>query len=106
MRDSFTVFNLIALTLLLASPMTRAAAPPSDPAQRGLEIAQTADRAGQGFGAEHATLAMDLVNAYGDVTKRKLTVDTLEGRDDGDKSKVVGGREGDEAAHVEPPQPR
>jgi hypothetical protein len=80
---------LLVTALVLATPVTRAAAPATDPVQRGLAIAQAADRAGRGFGAERATLSMDLVNAYGDVTKRKLTVETLEGNGDGDRSKVV-----------------
>jgi hypothetical protein len=78
----------IGAALLL---LTRAggAAPPADAARRGREIATAADRAGRGFGAERATLTMDLINAYGEVARRKLAVDTLESTGDGDKSKVV-----------------
>jgi hypothetical protein len=60
-----------------------------DPAARGLEIARAADKANEGFAGERATMAMDLINAHGDVTKRKLNVLTLEGTEDGDRSKVV-----------------
>lgn len=60
-----------------------------DPSQAGLEIARSADKANKGFGAEYASVRMDLINAHGDVTQRKITIETLEGTDDGDKSKVT-----------------
>ncbi len=73
------------LALLPALALAQGA---GDPARRGLEIALAADAANAGFGAEKATVTMELINAYGDSVRRKLTVATLEGKDDGDKSKV------------------
>ena len=84
--------NALAPALLTATLVLLAVAgdtEAADPAARGLAIARAADHANQGFGAEKATLIMDLVNAHGDVTKRKVTIETLEGTADGDKSKVV-----------------
>lgn len=69
---------------LLAAPAVGAAA---DPAARGLEIARKADQANQGFVGETATLTLDLVNAHGDVTRRKMTMEILEVADDGDRSR-------------------
>jgi hypothetical protein len=60
-----------------------------DPARKGLEIARAANQANKGFIAEQAVVTMELINAHGDVTRRKLALATLEQRDDGDRSKVV-----------------
>jgi hypothetical protein len=89
MRSALTATLLASVTTLLLVTQTSGAAPSTDATHRGLEIATAADRAGRGYGAERATLTMDLINSYGDVAKRKLTVDTLEGSGDGDRSKVV-----------------
>jgi hypothetical protein len=60
-----------------------------DPAQKGLEIARKADQAGQGFVGEKGTMTLELINAHGDVTKRKMAMELLEVAADGDKSKTV-----------------
>lgn len=57
------------------------------PEQRGLEVAQKVDKANAGFKSEKGELSMQLINAHGDVTNRKLTIEVLEGSDDGDKSR-------------------
>jgi hypothetical protein len=79
---------LLASPLLLAIGLS-AAAGPEDLARKGLEVATAAHRANEGFASERATIGMELINAHGDVTSRRLTVETLEGRGDGDKSKLV-----------------
>jgi hypothetical protein len=64
-----------------------------DAASRGLAIARAADRANQGFVGERNTMSMELVNAHGDVTRRKLRVETLEGTpgdaEQGDRTRIV-----------------
>jgi hypothetical protein len=75
-----------ALAVLLATHPAPAA---SDPAAAGLEVARKADAANQGFVGEKATMTLELINAHGEVTKRKLTTEVLEGTDDGDKSRSV-----------------
>ena len=57
-----------------------------DAARRGLEIAQESDRANAGFVSEYSEMEMVLINAHGDQTVRKLTTETMEMEDDGDKS--------------------
>ena len=74
---------------LLLVPAAAGGADAPDPARRGLEIAQAADKANQGFASERATLSMELVNAHGDVSKRKVAIETLEGTSDGDRSRVI-----------------
>ncbi len=77
-----------ALALLIglaAGPATGAA----DPVAAGLEIARKADAANQGFVGEKGTMTLELINAHGEVTKRKMNMEVLEGTDDGDKSRSV-----------------
>jgi hypothetical protein len=76
-----------ALIIVALVPALALSAP--DAAQKGLDIARAADRANDGFSAEKATVTMELINAHGDVTRRKLILESLEGKDDGDKSKVT-----------------
>jgi outer membrane lipoprotein-sorting protein len=56
------------------------------PEQRGLEVAVLCDKANEGFKTERGEMSMQLINAHGEVTNRKLTLEVLEG-DDGDKSR-------------------
>lgn len=79
----------VAGTALAAAVSAALAQPPEDAATRGLAIARAAHAANRGFASERATLAMELVNPYGEVTKRRLTIETLEAREDGDRSKVT-----------------
>ena len=57
------------------------------PEEKGLRLAIEADKANQGFVTEKASLTMELVNAHGDTTSRRMVLETLEGKDDGDRSK-------------------
>lgn len=54
--------------------------------ERGLLIAKQIDQANEGFGSETSDMEMDLINAQGDVVKRKMSIQVLEGKGDGDKS--------------------
>lgn len=55
---------------------------------RGQALAKQIDKANEGFVTDLSTLTMELVNAHGDVTTRRLAVETLEGNTDGDRSRV------------------
>ena len=57
-----------------------------DPAQEGLAIALKNDQANQGFGTDQSIMEMVLINAHGDKTTRRMLSETLEGKDEGDKS--------------------
>lgn len=59
------------------------------PEQRGLEIATEADRRDQGFKDSTAAMRMILRNKQGQESIRRLTVKTLEGIADGDKSLII-----------------
>jgi len=61
----------------------------ADAVAEGLAVAKKADAANAGFKSETSTLKMDLINAHGDVTERKMVIETLEGTDDGDRSRAV-----------------
>jgi outer membrane lipoprotein-sorting protein len=54
-------------------------------AERGLAIAREMKTRDRGFGDSTATMKMVLIDAGGGETLRELRVQTLEGRDDGDK---------------------
>lgn len=57
------------------------------PEQKGLQIAVAADKANSGWKTESSELSMELINAHGDTTSRKMAIYALEGTDDGDKSR-------------------
>ena len=57
--------------------------------QRGLEIAQAAERADLGFGSSMVELKMTLKNKNGQTSERYLSTKTLELVEDGDKSLIV-----------------
>lgn len=76
---------LIALMLIVFSNLSFA----QDAAQKGLEIAQAADIADQGFGSNTAELKMILRNKNGQTSERFLLSRTLELQEDGDKSMIV-----------------
>jgi len=56
---------------------------------RGLEIAKAADLADQGFESIEVELVMNLKNANGQTSSRKMTNKTLEQTTDGDKSMII-----------------
>lgn len=65
------------------------AAQAEDPVAKGLHLAQEADRINSGYVGEKSTMTMELINAHGDVTKRKMTMEISEGTTDGDRSRSV-----------------
>jgi hypothetical protein len=74
----------LGLLILLSLPFNLHAQDTA--AQRGLEIAQEADRRDTGFHDSTASLQMILRNRQGDESIREIRVRTLEQLDDGDKS--------------------
>lgn len=74
------------LAALIAAPAPAAAATPEE---RGLQIAQEADRRDQGFKDSVVTLRMTLRNKQGDSSVRELRTKALEVQGDGDKSLIV-----------------
>jgi hypothetical protein len=85
-RGAATVFlsGCLGFSLLLTRP-----AAAETPEQKGLRIATESDKANAGFVSERASMTMELVNAHGDSTTRKMVLETLEGKDDGDRSRSV-----------------
>lgn len=76
----------LALAALLAlAPV----APAATPEERGLQIAQDADRRDQGFKDSVVTLKMTLRNKQGDTSVRELRTRALEVPGDGDKSLIT-----------------
>ncbi|PRX57409.1 outer membrane lipoprotein-sorting protein [Flagellimonas meridianipacifica] len=60
-----------------------------NPEQKGLEIAQAANKADEGFGSSSVNLRMVLKNKNGQTSEREITTKTLEQIEDGDKSLVA-----------------
>jgi hypothetical protein len=81
-----TALSSAALAATLVVPgLARA----ESPADKGLRLAREADVANAGWKSERATLTMELINAHGEKTSRKMVIETLEGTSDGDRSKVT-----------------
>lgn len=59
------------------------------PEAKGLAIAKRTDSANEGFSSDISEVEMILINAYGDKVERKMSIHTLEGKKDGDKSVVA-----------------
>jgi outer membrane lipoprotein-sorting protein len=87
--------GLFFATILLAVVATQAVADNPEeadtPEEKGLQIAQEADRRDQGFGDWRAELKMILGNRHGESSTRELRMQGLESPDqkDGDKSMIV-----------------
>ncbi|MEE9598274.1 MAG: outer membrane lipoprotein-sorting protein [Acidiferrobacterales bacterium] len=64
---------------------------PSDPIAKGAVVAREWDRRDRGFGDTKTVLAITLENRKGQITKRRMRINTLEVPDqnDGDQSLVV-----------------
>lgn len=85
---------LLASVALLLSGTTVALAKAAgkvieDPAEKGLAIAQEADRRDEGFGDSRADLIMLMVMSEDEIIRRRMRQLTLEVEDDGDKSIMV-----------------
>lgn len=60
-----------------------------DPVMRGLAIASEADQRDRGFKDFSADVTMTLRSRNGSESHRRMDIKVLEGRDDGDKSRIV-----------------
>jgi outer membrane lipoprotein-sorting protein len=84
---------LASVALLLSGPtlvLAKAAGKViEDPAEKGLAIAQEADRRDEGFGDSRADLIMLMVMSEDEIIRRRMRQLTLEVEDDGDKSIMV-----------------
>lgn len=78
-----TVFRVGLITALLLFPLTGYT---QTPAEKGLAIAQEADRRDKGFGDSTAEMTMVLKNQAGQESVRHIRFKTLETPGDGDKS--------------------
>jgi outer membrane lipoprotein-sorting protein len=76
-----------ALALLVAALGVPALA--QTPEEKGLAIAQEADRRGDGFGDTSVTLEMILRNRQGQESRRDIRSRTLEVKGDGDKTLII-----------------
>jgi len=75
---------LVGIALLSITTITAQSAE-----ERGLQIANEADKADQGFNSSIVNLKMTLKNKNGQTSERLLITRTLEQSDDGDKSMIV-----------------
>jgi outer membrane lipoprotein-sorting protein len=80
--------SLGALSLIISGFGISSVASAETPEEKGLKIAQSLDRANEGYGSESSTMEMTLVNAHGDKTTRKMKSQILETTTDGDKSRI------------------
>jgi len=81
--------SLQTVVSLTAALTVGAVARADSPAERGQAVAIAVDRANAGFASDRSALTMELINAHGDVTTRRLLLETVEGTEDGDRSRVV-----------------
>nr|WP_299385181.1 outer membrane lipoprotein-sorting protein [Allomuricauda sp.] len=81
-RNSFLI-AIMAFALGMGTSLGQSAE------DRGLEIAQAAEKADEGFGSSIVELKMTLKNKNGQTSERFLTTRTLELTEDGDKSLIV-----------------
>ena len=58
------------------------------PEEQGLALAQKIDKANEGFKTDSSSVQMDLINRYGDRIERTMTIVTIEGEGEGDRSRV------------------
>lgn len=80
--------NRAVVAALLAACIALPAAAET-PEEKGLAIAQEADRRNDGFGDTSATMQMILRNRQGEESKREIRSKALEVKDDGDKSLII-----------------
>ncbi len=75
----------LAVALILGNA---AAAHAESPQAEGLALAKKLDEANAGFKTDVSSVRMDLINRHGDRIERMMTIHTVEGEGDGDKSRV------------------
>ncbi len=81
--------NLLIIVLLTIGVLSNVKSFAQDNGQKGLEIAELADKADQGFESSEVSLKMILTNKQGQESIRLLENNTLEFLEDGDKSLIV-----------------
>ncbi len=86
MKQSVTT---LTLSLVLAVSLPHAATMAETAEEKGLAIAQEADKRDTGFGDFTADMLMVLRNKHGQQSNRKIRSRTLEVEDDGDKSMTI-----------------
>ena len=77
---------LLTLSLLTLLPVSLHA---QTPEQKGLQIAQEAERRNTGWENSKAKMVMTLIGKSGDTSSRQIRVQSLEVKDDGDKSLTI-----------------
>jgi outer membrane lipoprotein-sorting protein len=77
----------IGLAVFLPAAVTSAGDPSLE--QQGLALAQRADAENAGFGTDRSVLSMELVDAQGESTTRRLVIEVIEGKADGDRSRAT-----------------
>ena len=82
-RPSMKRFAVLALIAGFSTPALA-----ETPEQKGLAVATKIDKANEGFKTDVSKVQMDLINRHQDRIRRTMTIDTVEGQTDGDKSKV------------------
>jgi len=80
---------ILILYVFVFVPITTSAAQAESPGEKGLAIAQEADRRDIGFLDFIATMRMILKNKHGQESTREIRLRTLEVADDGDKSLTI-----------------
>jgi len=78
--------TVVSLALGLTLSVTAQA---QSPEERGQAVAIDIDKANDGFHSDRSALTMELINAHGDVTTRRLLLETVEIERDGDRSRVL-----------------
>ena len=79
------ILALMGLSVAPAAPLVL----PDDPVAKGDAIAREAERRDRGFGDTRAVLEMILENRHGQVSRRRLRIQTLEVPDEGDGDKSL-----------------
>jgi hypothetical protein len=73
----------------LGTALAAGAAWAADPEARGLELARLAEKSNEGFAGERAGLTLTLINAHGEQTQRRMTIEILEVPGEGPRSRIA-----------------
>ena len=89
LKASLSMLRAVFGVLVISVTINNAVAQQETAEQKGLRIAQEADRRDQGFGDSKSDMIMVLRDSYGTEAKRLLRTRTLEQMDDGDKTLII-----------------
>ncbi len=84
-----TTTRIIALGMSLSFTLFSIAIYAQTPEEKGLSIAQEADKRDLGWGNQTSSIEMILLNQHGDSSKRSIRTKALEIQGDGDKSLTI-----------------